>query len=84
LLLASVIPPDALAEVARQAGWLEIIYATLFNPAWNQEHAIIIWPVILGVLMLTGVGLPTPEDIWLTLAGFSAYKQGGDEFIWYY
>jgi membrane protein DedA with SNARE-associated domain len=34
--------------------------------------------------MLTGVGLPTPEDIWLSLAGFSAYKQAGDRFVWYY
>jgi membrane protein DedA with SNARE-associated domain len=83
-LLASVIPPEALAEIAREAGWLELLFSTLFNPEWNQEHATIIWPLIFGVLVLTGFGLPTPEDIWLTLAGFSAYKQGGDSFIWYY
>lgn len=84
MLLLEAIPADALAEIAREAGWLEILFATLFNPEWNQEHATTIWPLILCVLVLTGVGLPTPEDIWLTLAGFSAYKQAGDRFVWYY
>jgi membrane protein DedA with SNARE-associated domain len=40
--------------------------------------------MIFGILVLTGIGLPTPEDIWLTLAGFTAYKQAGDKFVWYY
>jgi membrane protein DedA with SNARE-associated domain len=75
---------EALNQLADQAGWLEGIYATFFDPAWNQEHASTIWLVIVSVLVLTGVGLPTPEDIWLTLAGFSAYKQAGDQFVWYY
>lgn len=75
---------QALNELAAEAGWLEGLYATLFDPAWNQEHAGTIWPLIMLILMATGIGLPTPEDIWLTLAGFSAYKQGGDSFIWYY
>lgn len=83
-LLTAVVPVEALTEIAREAGWLEILFATLFNPAWNQEHATVIWPLIFAVLVLTGIGLPTPEDIWLTLAGFSAYKQGGDSFIWWY
>ena len=71
-------------ELADKAGWLEALYATLFDPAWNQEHATTIWPAIMAILAATGVGLPTPEDIWLTLAGFSAYKQAGDRFVWYY
>ncbi|MCB9932435.1 MAG: DedA family protein [Planctomycetes bacterium] len=74
----------ASAEAAGESGWLQTVYATLFDPAWNQEHASTIWLVITGVLVLTGIGLPTPEDIWLTLAGFSAYKQAGDQFVWYY
>lgn len=36
----------------------------------------IIWGIICAVLILTGVGLPTPEDIWLTLAGFLTYHSG--------
>lgn len=75
---------EALNEMAGEAGWLEALYSTLFDPAWNQENASTIWPVICGILLLTGVGLPLPEDIWLTLAGFSAYKQAGDRFVWYY
>src|SRR5690606_40497257 len=75
---------EALAQLAAKAGWLEGIYATFFDPAWNQEHAATIWLVIISVLILTGVGLPTPEDIWLTLAGFSAYKQADDQFVWHY
>lgn len=83
-MLASVIPPDAMLDIAREAAWLELLFSTLFNPEWNQTHANVIWPLIFSVLVMTGFGLPTPEDIWLTLAGFSAYKQGGDSFIWYY
>jgi membrane protein DedA with SNARE-associated domain len=75
---------EALNEFVGQAGWLEALYSTLFDPAWNREHATTIWPAIMIILAMTGIGLPTPEDIWLTLAGFSAYKQGGDQFVWYY
>lgn len=35
-----------------------------------------VWLSISAVLALTGVGLPTPEDIWLMLAGFLTYKSG--------
>lgn len=75
---------EAAAETAPDPGWLDTLYTTLFDPQWNKDHAHIIWPTILGILVLTGVGLPTPEDIWLTLAGFSTYKQSGDTFVWYY
>lgn len=36
----------------------------------------IIWCIIGFVLITTGVGLPTPEDIWLTLAGFLTFHSG--------
>lgn len=88
LLVLFTLVAENYAEIANEAvgeaGWLEAIFATLFDPEWNQEHATLIWPAIMVILAMTGVGLPTPEDIWLTLAGFTAYKQGGDEFIWYY
>lgn len=74
---------EAANDAVASSGWLDTVLSTLFDPEWNQEHATTIWPMIMLVLALTGVGLPTPEDIWLTLAGFSAYKQGGDEFTWY-
>lgn len=69
---------------ASEKGWFASTKDKLFDPAWNSEHATTIWPLILGVLMITGVGLPTPEDIWLTLAGFTTYKQAGDQFVWYW
>lgn len=72
-----------LAEAAADPGWLDTVYSTLFDPRWNQQHAVGIWALILGILVLTGIGLPTPEDIWLTLAGFSTYKQADDTFVWY-
>ena len=62
---------ESLNDFAGQAGWTQALFATLFDPAWNQDNAHVIWPAVLFVLVLTGIGLPTPEDIWLTLAGFS-------------
>ena len=40
------------------------------------DGAIPVWLALGGILALTGVGLPMPEDIWLTLAGFLAYQSG--------
>lgn len=74
----------ATAETAPEEGWLAGLYATLFDPHWNQQHVGTISAVILIVLVFTGVGLPTPEDIWLTLAGFTSFKMGNDQFVWYY
>ncbi len=74
----------ATVESAPDKGWLEGLYSTLFDPHWNREHVGTIAAVILVVLVFTGVGLPTPEDIWLTLAGFTSFKLGNDRFVWYY
>lgn len=79
---------DAAAEVAQTAaeepGWFASLLDKLFDPAWNEANRTTIWPVILCILALTGVGLPTPEDIWLTLAGFTTYKQSGDQFVFWH
>lgn len=75
---------DLFILASENSSWFQNALDTLYDPAWNREHAHIIWPLICIVLAATGVGLPTPEDIWLTLAGFSAWKQGGDQFVWYF
>ncbi len=72
------------AVVEADPSWFSQQMDILMDPAWNSEHAIIIWVVILGILALTGIGLPMPEDIELTLAGFSVYMQSGQKFVWYY
>lgn len=72
------------ASEEAEKGWVATWLDKFFDPAWNIQHATTIWAVIIIILITTGFGLPTPEDIWLTLAGFSAYKQAGDQFVWYY
>jgi membrane protein DedA with SNARE-associated domain len=61
--------------------FLDELVATVFDPSWNLEHRAIIWGVIITVLLLSGMGLPLPEDIPLTLAGFTTMKQAGDSFV---
>jgi membrane protein DedA with SNARE-associated domain len=84
LSLIATLAKEKATEVAEGSGFLQTLFETLFDADWNREHAVYIWPLIFVTLVLTGIGLPTPEDIWLTLAGFSAYKQAGDKFVWYY
>ncbi len=61
------------------------IVAALFDPAWNVENGATIWTIIIFTLLLSGVGLPLPEDIPLTLAGFTTFKQAGDRVVfWHY
>jgi membrane protein DedA with SNARE-associated domain len=57
------------------------LVTAVFDPAWNEEHRLAIGGVILAVLFLSGVGLPLPEDIPLTLAGFTIMKQAHDVFV---
>jgi membrane protein DedA with SNARE-associated domain len=55
--------------------------AQFFDPTWNIENRYIIWPAIVAVLFLSGFGLPLPEDVPLTLAGFTTTKLLYDEFV---
>jgi membrane protein DedA with SNARE-associated domain len=52
-----------------------------FDPVWNVSHQGLIWSTIVGLLLLSGIGLPIPEDLPLTAAGFTSYKYGGDQFV---
>jgi membrane protein DedA with SNARE-associated domain len=67
-------PHSVAPDVA--ARWL----AAAFDPAWNVEHRTTIFAVILLLLLLAGVGLPLPEDIPLTLAGFTVAQQTPGHF----
>lgn len=58
------------------ASWV----ATAFNPAWNVEHRATICALILLLLLLAGVGLPLPEDVPLTLMGFTVAQQTHGHF----
>lgn len=82
-LLSIFLASTEAAGEAAEKGWLSTQLDRFFDPAWNLQHQFQIWGVIVFVLVTTGVGLPTPEDIWLMLAGFSAYKQAGDQFVWW-
>jgi membrane protein DedA with SNARE-associated domain len=57
------------------------LIATVFDPCWNVEHQLFIWSTIITVLFFSGVGLPLPEDIPLSLAGFTAAKTAHDQFV---
>jgi membrane protein DedA with SNARE-associated domain len=66
---------------AGQPRFVDRLITAVFDPAWNAEHRLAIGALILIVLFLSGVGLPLPEDIPLTLAGFTIMKQARDVFI---
>lgn len=72
---------DNVVAAEAQGGLFERIVSTVFDPAWNVEHRLLIGAVIVIVLFVSGVGLPLPEDIPLTLAGFTVIKQAGDVFV---
>lgn len=72
---------DAFQVVAAaQEQWLPALVNSAFDPEWNVEHRTTIWVSVLVVLFLSGVGLPLPEDIPLTITGFTTFKQCGDRF----
>ncbi len=62
-------------------GIAERFIAIAFDPTWNLEHRLVIFAAIMGLLFLSGFGLPLPEDIPLTLAGFTTIKQANDHFV---
>ena len=65
-------PPPGVA-----ARWI----AAAFDPAWNVEHRATIFAAILLLLLLAGVGLPLPEDVPLTLTGFTVAQQTHGHFV---
>jgi membrane protein DedA with SNARE-associated domain len=72
---------EVAAEAGAQGGFAQRLIAIAFDPAWNLEHRFVIFAAIMGLLFLSGVGLPLPEDIPLTLAGFTTIKQTNDQFL---
>lgn len=78
---AANIALEVAAEAGAPGGFVERLIATAFDPAWNLEHRLVIFAAIMGLLFLSGVGLPLPEDIPLTLAGFTTIKQSNDQFL---
>lgn len=61
--------------------FVEQLVRTAFDPTWNVEHRFILFGAIVLVLFLSGVGLPLPEDLPLTLAGFTTIRQANDHFV---
>ena len=69
------------SEGGAHSGLVAGLVADAFDPSWNLEHRIVIFATIMALLFLSGIGLPLPEDIPLTLAGFTTIKQASDEFV---
>ena len=82
--LAAAFVGNLSAGTHAPARLLSALIDTVFDPTWNVEHRLMIFAVIAGLLFLSGVGLPLPEDIPLTLAGFTAIKQAQDHFVFGY
>ena len=74
---------ESASKAAEEPGWLNEFVNKLYDPTWNAEHRPTIWALIIFCLISTGFGLPTPEDIWLMLAGFTTWQTTGGEFVWY-
>jgi membrane protein DedA with SNARE-associated domain len=76
----------AFANAASGAGpdahdsFVEQLILVAFDPTWNSEHRVPIFIVIAVLLFLSGVGLPLPEDIPLTVAGFTTFEQANEQF----
>lgn len=61
----------------------QTIIEHVFDPAWNAAHRAVINAGIVVVLFISGLGVPLPEDIPLSAAGFTTFKQSGDVFVWW-
>lgn len=69
---------------ATQSGpgkWIHALISAFYDPEWNQSHRGIIWATIIFVLFFAGLGFPLPEDIPLTVSGFTTFKLSGDKFV---
>ena len=71
----------ATAETPPELGLWASMVASAFDPAWNVANRFTLWTMIVVVLFLSGIGFPLPEDVPLTLAGFTTYKQANDVFV---
>ena len=60
--------------------WFKEIVSNFFDPDWNSAHRNVIWGSIFAILILAGLGFPLPEDVPLTVSGFTTFKQAGDRF----
>jgi len=82
VLAASLAVPMLMISQWSQAspGTAKQIISLAFDPAWNVEHRFTIFAAIMLLLLLAGVGLPLPEDIPLTLAGFTVSQQTHGQF----
>src|ERR1700733_11319117 len=65
------------------ARWFHYWVSNFFDPDWNQAHRSVIWTTIVCILFFAGLGFPLPEDVPLTVSGFTTFKQSGDRFIWW-
>jgi membrane protein DedA with SNARE-associated domain len=76
----------AFANAAGSAGpgahdsFVEQLILVAFDTTWNSENRVAIFAVIAVLLFLSGVGLPLPEDIPLTVAGFTTFEQANEQF----
>lgn len=69
--------PDLPVAVLPEPSWLD----AAFDPSWNEANRLTIWISTLSALFLAGAGLPIPEDIPLTIVGFTTTKESGDVFV---
>lgn len=67
----------AMDAVSEGAGWL----ASVFDPTWNQTHAVAIMAVVVVTLFAAGMGFPLPEDVPLTITGFTTTMQANGAFV---
>ncbi len=61
--------------------WVQALVASFFDPDWNDSHRGVIWASIIFILFFAGLGFPLPEDIPLTISGFTTFKLSGDKFV---
>ncbi len=81
MLMAAMADAALASSEVAQPGVAERWIGAAFDPAWNVEHRATIFGAIVLLLLLAGVGLPLPEDIPLTLTGFTVAQQTNGQFV---